>query len=160
MSPGRPDSKSRRDGEGKENETESVSERCLLSSRGREDIQYGKHSGRSIWQWDCKTVERHQVAAGEITHSIQRVQFGHTHSCKQIHKASSTHSLSLCRLTSTPRHKQDWTSWGKNKNGFVSTDIMRRNCAFMCMSMQIHMWSCNKCAEASVSATDKFLYGV
>lgn len=78
------------------------------SPQGTEDIQSRKHSGRSIWRGEWKTVERHVVTAGKITqhplHTVRTYIRTHTHT-----HTPSTHSLSYCRLTSILRHKQNWT---------------------------------------------------
>ncbi len=72
---------------------QSVNTAC--SPQGKGDIQYHEHSGRSIWWQDWKTVEKHVVTARKITHNTNHIQYVHTHSHKQIHKPSPTHSLSF-----------------------------------------------------------------
>lgn len=56
---------------------QSVNTAC--SPRGTEDIQPRKHSGRSIWRGDWKTVERHVVTAGKITQHPPHTARTHTH---------------------------------------------------------------------------------
>lgn len=47
----------------------------VFSPQGKEDIQYHKHSGSSIWRGHWKTVERHVVSARKITHNIHHIQY-------------------------------------------------------------------------------------
>ncbi len=108
LSCGRPDGKSKKDGEEKENENESVSEHCLLSSGER-----GHSIPRTFRQINLMTrLENGREARSHSpkNHTQHQPHTVRTHTFTQTNTQAFSYPLTvLCRLTTTQRHKQSWT---------------------------------------------------